>query len=88
MMKSGFKERLHGLLYGAGNYSVFYGRHAEGPELPRFATLGYQHSPGGRWCIGIDLQFLSHSLKICVYSLRVDVFDSDPVDARCSLALV
>jgi len=83
-----FKERLDDLLHGTCDYTVFYGWHPEGSELPRFAGLGYPHSPGGRWCVGISFQFPSRVLKLWVYSLRVDVLDGNPVDARRSLALV
>jgi hypothetical protein len=87
-MEPGFKERLNDLLYGTRDYTVFYGWHSEGPELPRLAGLGYPHSSGGRRCVGTGLQFLSHALKICAYSLRVDMLDGDPVDTRRSFALV
>ena len=87
-MEPGFKERLDDLLYGTCDYTVFYGWHPKGSELPRLAALGYPHPSGGRWCIGTILQFLSHSLKICVYTLLVDMLDGDPVDSWCSPALV
>ena len=89
MPERGFKERLDDLLHGTLYNTVFYGRHTEGPELPRFAGLGYPAlSAREIGTIGTRPQFLPHALKICVFSLRTDMLDGNPVDARRSLALV
>ena len=41
----------------------------------RLAAPGYPYPSGGKRCVGTTLQFLSHSLKTCVYPLRVDMLD-------------
>jgi hypothetical protein len=87
-MERGFKQRLDDLLYGTRDYTVFYDWHPEGPELPRFAGLGYPHPESGARYVGVSTKLLSHALQECGFPSPVNVLDGDPVDPRRSFALI